>query len=90
MKGIVLAGGTGTRLYPLTGFLALSDNVVFAYKCDDVYHPNDEGGLMWDDPEIGIVWPALPGDKALDRSRLVISDKDKRHVSFKEQFGGIE
>lgn len=72
------------------GFLALSDNVVFAYKCDDVYHPNDEGGLMWDDPEIGIAWPALPGDDILDRDRLVISDKDKKHMSFKEQFGGVE
>ena len=45
---------------------------------------------MWDDPEIGIAWPALPGDDILDRGRLVISDKDKKHMSFKEQFGGVE
>lgn len=39
------------------GFLVLSDVAEFCYKCDDVYHPNDEGGIRWDDPEIGIEWP---------------------------------
>lgn len=43
------------------GFLVLSDTAEFCYKCDDVYHPNDEGGLMWNDPAIGIEWPALEG-----------------------------
>ena len=61
------------------GFLVLSDCAEFCYKCDDVYHPNDEGGLMWDDPAIGIEWPALDGDEAFDEDALVLSDKDKAH-----------
>ena len=68
------------------GFLVLSDRAEFCYKCDDVYHPNDEGGLMWDDPAIGIEWPALAGDDAFDRSKVILSDKDQKHPSFAEQF----
>lgn len=58
------------------GFLVLSDVAEFCYKCDDVYHPNDEGGLMWDDPEIGITWPIAEG------MELVLSEKDKAHPSL--------
>lgn len=61
------------------GFLVLSDSAEFCYKCDDVYHPGDEGGLMWNDPKIGIEWPALDGDDLVDESQLVLSDKDRRH-----------
>ena len=61
------------------GFLALSDEVVFCYKCDDIYHPNDEGGIRWDDPDLGIAWPALEGDEAFDPTKLVLSDKDLLH-----------
>ena len=64
------------------GFLVLSDTAEFCYKCDDVYHPNDEGGLMWNDPAIGIEWPALQGDESFDESKIVLSDKDKRHPAF--------
>lgn len=64
------------------GFLVLSDTAEFCYKCDDVYHPNDEGGIMWNDPTLAIEWPPLPGDDALDSSKLVLSDKDKAHPSF--------
>ncbi len=39
------------------GFLVLSDVAEFTYKCDDYYHPEDEGGVRWDDPKIGIQWP---------------------------------
>lgn len=53
------------------GFLVLSDYAEFAYKCSDFYHANDEGGLLWSDPEIGIVWPNI------DELELTISDKDK-------------
>ena len=61
------------------GFLVLSDEAEFCYKCDDVYRPGDEGGIMWDDPEVGIEWPALEGDDAFDPSKLVLSDQDKCH-----------
>ena len=48
------------------GFLVLSDTAEFCYKCDDVYHPNDEGGLMWNDPALGIEWPPLQGESAFE------------------------
>lgn len=60
------------------GFLVLSDMAEFCYKCDDVYHPNDEGGLAWDDPEIGVAWPIPEG---VD---LVLSEKDKKHPGLRE------
>lgn len=65
------------------GFLVLSDTAEFCYKCDDIYHPNDEGGLMWNDPEIGIVWPAMQGEEVFDESKIILSDKDKVHPAFK-------
>lgn len=43
------------------GFLVLSDIAEFCYKCDDFYHPNDEGGIAWNDPMIGIEWPNISG-----------------------------
>lgn len=64
------------------GFLVLSDAAEFCYKCDDVYHPGDEGGLMWNDPAIGIEWPALLGDAGFDSTRVILSDKDKAHPSL--------
>lgn len=64
------------------GFLVLSDTAEFCYKCDDVYHPNDEGGLMWNDPAIGIEWPALQGDAEFDETKIVLSEKDKIHPAF--------
>ncbi|MGL6202518.1 MAG: dTDP-4-dehydrorhamnose 3,5-epimerase [Lachnospiraceae bacterium] len=54
------------------GFLVLSDKAEFAYKCTDFYHPNDEGGLKWDDAKIGIEWPVPEG------MELTISEKDKK------------
>ena len=58
------------------GFLVLSDEAEFTYKCDDFYHPEDEGGLMWNDPEIGIEWP-LDGIDNLN-----LSEKDMNNPSF--------
>ena len=53
------------------GFVVLSDFAEFAYKCTDFYHPNDEGGILWNDPEIGIDWPIPEG------MELIMSEKDK-------------
>lgn len=64
------------------GFLVPSDTAEFCYKCDDFYHPGDEGGLMWNDPEIGVAWPALEGEETLDETKLILSDKDKIHPSL--------
>ena len=60
------------------GFLVLSDYAEFAYKCTEFYHPNDEGGLRYDDPDIGVEWPITEG------MELLLSDKDKKNASFKE------
>ena len=43
------------------GLLSLTDGAVFCYKCTDFYHPGDEGGIAWNDPEVGIEWPELVG-----------------------------
>ena len=63
------------------GFIVLSDEAEFCYKVTDFYHPNDEGGLMWNDPEIGVEWPMPEGMTEKD---LIFSDKDKVHPSFSE------
>ena len=62
------------------GFLVLSDEAEFAYKCTDFYHPGDEGGLAYNDPEIGIEWPVTEG------MELIISEKDKKWGGFKDTF----
>lgn len=62
------------------GFLVLSDEAEFAYKCTDFYHPGDEGGLLWSDSEIGVDWPIEPG------MELIISDKDKKWSGLKDTF----
>lgn len=64
------------------GFLVLSDHAEFCYKCDDVYHPNDEGGIMWNDSAIGIEWPPLQGDESFDEAKVILSDKDKEYSPF--------
>ena len=64
------------------GFLVLSDSAEFCYKCDDVYRPGDEGGIMWNDPAISVEWPPLNGDDAFDPDKIVLSYKDKRHPPF--------
>ena len=58
------------------GFLVLSDYAEFCYKCTDFYHPNDEGGLLWNDPEIGVEWPLQEGVE------LILSDKDQKWGSL--------
>lgn len=54
------------------GFLVLSENAEFSYKCTDFYHANDEGGIIWNDPEIGIDWPIPEG------MELIMSEKDTK------------
>ena len=76
------------------GFRVLSDIAEFCYKCDDFYHPDDEGGMAWNDPEIGIKWPEVIGDyngtamaegyTMADGTPLNLSDKDQRWAGIKE------
>ena len=78
------------------GFLVLTDTAEFCYKCDDFYHPNDEGGLAWNDPAIGIEWPELVGDypgsadsagyTLSDGTPLNLSEKDKKWDTLENTF----
>ena len=63
------------------GFLVVSDFAEFCYKVTDFYHPNDEGGLIYNDPDIGVNWPIPEGMTEKD---IILSDKDKIHPTFKE------
>ncbi len=60
------------------GFLVLSDYAEFTYKCTELYHPDDEGGIIYNDPDIGIEWPIEDG------MELVFSEKDKKWPTLKE------
>ncbi|WP_024861954.1 dTDP-4-dehydrorhamnose 3,5-epimerase [Ruminococcus flavefaciens] len=78
------------------GFLVLTDVAEFCYKCDDFYHANDEGGLAWNDPAIGIKWPELVGEykgsadsegyTLEDGTPLNLSDKDKKWETLENTF----
>lgn len=58
------------------GFVVLSEHAEFAYKCDEKYHPEDEGGILWNDPDIGVKWPEV--------GKIILSDKDKRNPTLSE------
>ena len=58
------------------GFVVMSETAEFAYKCDEFYHPEDEGGIMWNDPEIGVEWP--------NEGEIILSEKDKKHPKLSE------
>lgn len=58
------------------GFLVLSETATFCYKCDELYHSDDEGGIMWNDPDIGINWPNV--------EEILLSEKDKKHPLLKD------
>lgn len=78
------------------GFLVLSETAEFCYKCDDFYHPNDEGGLAWNDPAIGIQWPELVGEykgnasaegyALSDGTPLNLSEKDQKWLGISDTF----
>lgn len=63
------------------GFFVLSDEAVFAYKCTDFYHPEDEGGLMWNDPTINVDWFGA-AQVAGQSVEPILSEKDKKHPLF--------
>ncbi|MBQ8280006.1 MAG: dTDP-4-dehydrorhamnose 3,5-epimerase [Roseburia sp.] len=63
------------------GFIVLSDYAEFLYKVSDFYHPNDEGGIIWNDPNVGIEWPMPEG---MTEEDLIFSDRDKLWGTIKE------
>lgn len=78
------------------GFLVLSDTAEFCYKVTDFYHPGDEGGLAWNDPEIGVEWPEVEGEyngsasaegyTLKDGTKLNLSEKDSNQPRYSETF----
>ncbi len=66
------------------GFLVISDSAEFAYKCDDVYHPGDEGGIIFNDPDVAIDWPYQKISLDFNEKNLILSQKDKNQISFRE------
>lgn len=60
------------------GFLVLSETAEFAYKCTDIYHPASEGGVRWNDPDIGIQWPDVG-------FAYILSDKDRALPGLRDQ-----
>ena len=82
--GVVLSAENKKQFYIpegfAHGFLVLSDEAEFAYKVTDFYHPGDEGGVLWSDPEIGIDWPIT------EDMEICLSDKDKVWKGLSETF----
>lgn len=80
--GVVLSAENKKQFYIpegfAHGFLVRSEEAEFCYKCTDFYHPNDEGGIAWNDQEIGIDWGIEEGFP------LIISEKDKQWKSLSE------
>lgn len=58
------------------GFLVTSPEAEFVYKCDELYHPEDEGGIMWNDPAVGIEWPNV--------EEILLSEKDQHRLPLKD------
>ncbi len=78
--GVVLSGENKKQfLIPkgfAHGFVVMSDYAEFAYKCDEFYHPEDEGGLLYNDPDVAVEWP--------DVGEIILSEKDKINPTLKE------
>lgn len=97
--GIILSEENHLQLYIppgfAHGFLVLSDIAEFCYKCTDFYQPGDEGGLAWNDPQLGIEWPKLEGKYngsasakgyTIDGVPINLSEKDQKWLGIKETF----
>ena len=78
-EGVILSAEKGNQfMIPrgfAHGFLVLSETATFCYKCDELYHPEDEGGIIWNDPDVGIEWP--------DVGEILLSEKDMKHPALK-------
>lgn len=79
-EGVILSAEKGNMfMVPrgfAHGFVVLSETATFCYKCDELYHPEDEGGIMWNDPKVGIKWPY--------NGEVLLSEKDKKHPTLED------
>lgn len=68
------------------GYLALSEQAVFAYKVTDYYHPEDEGGIAWNDPDVAIAWPEIQAgtEQMIDGTTLIINDRDRNWPQLRD------
>ncbi len=96
--GLELSKENGKQFYISEGFahgfLVLSETAEFCYKVTDFYHPGDEGGVAWNDPDIGIAWPDVIGDymgsasaegySLIDGTKILLSEKDTKTPRLKE------
>ena len=84
--GLILSAENKKQLYIpenfAHGFYVLSKTAEFCYKVTDFYHANDEGGIRWNDPDIGVKWPLLK------EIPVLLSDKDAKQPFFHETFLG--
>lgn len=78
---VVLSGTSNTQLFIPRGFghgfIVLSDEADFFYKCDNFYNKASEGGIIYNDPELNINWQ-------MSASEILVSEKDKKNISFEE------
>ena len=79
-EGVVLSAEKGNQfMIPrgfAHGFLVLSETATFCYKCDELYHPEDEGGIIYNDPDVNIDWPNV--------GEVLLSEKDTKNPTLKE------
>ena len=81
-EGVVLSEENKKQFYVpegfAHGFLVLSDEAIFNYKCTNLYAPQYDSGLLWNDPDVGIEWPLDGIDE------IILSEKDKVQKRLKD------
>ncbi len=81
-EGVILSDENKKQFYVpegfAHGFLVLSDEAEFTYKCTNFYDPHDEGGILWNDPDINVEWPIAQD------MEIMLSEKDMKWKTFKE------
>ena len=79
-EGVILSAEKGNQfMIPrgfAHGFLVLSETATFCYKCDELYHPEDEDGIMYNDQDVNVKWPKC--------DEVILSEKDKKHPCLKD------
>ena len=79
-EGVILSAEKGNQfMIPrgfAHGFIVLSESATFCYKCDELYHPEDEGGIIWNDPDININWHF--------EGEILLSEKDKKNITLND------